>query len=69
MNETVISRKYILTYKLYFQKKLGLDLLKNCQVGYKNIYHFWYHKKKLYHSDEMIDSMLWNKNVKLLTSS
>lgn len=41
---------------------LGLDLQKDCQVGHKNIY-------KLFHSDEMIDSMLWNKNLKLLTSS
>lgn len=40
---------------------LGLDLLKYCQVGH-NIY-------RLYHFDEMIDSMLWNKNLKLLTSS
>lgn len=38
---------------------LGLDLLKYCQVGHRNIY-------RLYHSDEMIDSMLWNKNPKMM---
>lgn len=41
---------------------LGLDPQKYCQVGHKNIY-------KLYHSDEVIDSMLWNKNLNLLASS